>query len=116
MNRTEIKLNGESIPVLFGSWVMGQLIKAGYPLASLHEDMTSNPFVFFPKLVYLGAVNATPNKDLTAFNENDFFDWVDEVGGISSGDVTKVINTFTRSLGMDVGESKKKNPTTKSGK
>lgn len=111
MNRTEINFKGELIPILFGSWVMGQLIKSGYPLASLHEEMTSNPFVFFPKLVYLGAVNATPGKDLSAFDENDFFDWVDKVGGISSEGVMKVINTFTKSLGTDVGEAKKKQPT-----
>lgn len=111
MNRTEIEFKGKTIPILFGAWVMGQLIKSGYPLASLHEEMTSNPFIFFPKLVYLGAVNATPGKDLSAFDENDFFDWVDEVGGISSEEVMRVINVFTTSLGTDVGEVKKKQPT-----
>lgn len=116
MNRTQIKLKGSLITLLFGTWVMGQLIKSGHSLDKLQEDMRTNPFEFFPLLVYLGAVNATENKELSSFNKNDFYDWIDEVGGLSSEEVVKVINCFTNSLGADVGESKKKaaKPTAKS--
>lgn len=108
MNRIEITFKGEVIPLVFGSWVMGQLIKEGYALADLQKSMTENPFEFFSLLVYLGAVNATQYKDKEAYNRNDFYDWIDASGNIGSVEVNRVIKCFTNSLGADVPESKKK--------
>lgn len=108
MNRTEITLNGVSTPLTFGSWVMGQLIKSGYQLSELQKAIADNPFEFFPLLVYLGAVNATASKDKDAFSVNQFYDWLDEVGGVGSDEVSRVIKCFTNSLGTDVPDTKKK--------
>ncbi|GHE34929.1 hypothetical protein [Sphingobacterium griseoflavum] len=111
MNRVDITFKGQVVTLVFGSWVMGQLIKGGYSLASLQENMKDNPFDFFSKLAYLGAVNALPSKDLNAYDHNDFYDWLDSAGGIASDEVTRVITCFTNSLGTDV--SKKKPVTSK---
>lgn len=108
MNRTEITLNGVSTPLTFGSWVMGQLIKSGYQLSELQKAIADNPFEFFPLLVYLGAVNATASKDKDAFSVNQFYDWLDEVGGVGSDEVSRVIKCFTNSLGTDVPDTKKR--------
>lgn len=102
MNRTEITFKNEVITLVFGTWVMGQLIKSGYSLETLQEEMKNNPFDFFPLLVYLAAVNGLPSKDREAYNQNNFYDWVDSVGGIASQEVNNVIKCFTNSLGADV--------------
>ncbi|MGJ1499623.1 hypothetical protein ACR79R_20085 [Sphingobacterium spiritivorum] len=106
MNKTQITFNGEVLHLLFGSWVMGQLIKEGYNLQSLSDQIQGNPFDFIPFLAYLGAVNATEDKDRDAFNRNSFYDWMDESGGVNSEEVMKVINCFTNSLGTDVPKKK----------
>lgn len=108
MNRTEITFKGEVLPLVFGSWVMGQLIKEGFALSDLQKSMSENPFEFFSLLIYLGAVNATPLKDKEAFNRNDFYDCIDQNGGVGGKVVSNVIKCFTNSLGTDVPEPKKK--------
>lgn len=106
MNKTEINFKGSTIALVFGTWVMGQLIKSGYSLATLKDDMTNNPFEFFPLLVYLGAVNALPSKDLDHYSKNDFYDWIDNAGGIGSDSVSNVIKVFTNSLSNGIPKKK----------
>lgn len=110
MNKTKIKVKDQEVDIVFGTWVMGQLIKSGYALGELQAEIQKNPFEFFPNLIYLGAINATSNKDLAAYNKADFYDVVDELGGIASPAVMDIIHCFTNSLGMDVSKKKETTP------
>lgn len=98
MNKTTITLKGNTITLLFGTWVVGELIERGFELEKIQEHIAKNPFKFIPLLVYLGAVNATEEKDLNAYKLNDFYGWVDEVKGFSSKEVEKVLKCFTNSV------------------
>lgn len=100
MNKLQIIFKGNPIVLVFGAWVMGQFIKSGTSLHTLKDDMQGNPFEFYTRLLYLSAVNGTDGKNLDAFNQNDFYDWIDEVGGIMSPELKEVTECFTRSLGL----------------
>lgn len=98
MNKTTITLKGNVVTLLFGTWVVGELIDRGFELDKIQDNITKNPFKFIPLLVYLAAVNATAEKDLEKYNLNDFYDWIDEVKGFGSKEVVKVLKCFTTSI------------------
>jgi len=100
MNEIKIKLNGKSITLKFGSWVMMQLIESGYELANLSDDINKNPFKFIPKLLYLGACNGK-SKNLNDFNEGDFFEFLDNVG-LDSKELSDILGLFTSSIRADL--------------
>ena len=118
MNETTIKINGKDVPIVFGTWVIQELIEAGYELENLGEEIKRNPFKFVPNLIYLGACNAL-NMDLKDYDKKDFYKFIDKEGFHSQA-VTDLINLFTKSFGTSLGaddevqeEAKKKNATKK---
>lgn len=100
MFTTEIQVNKKKIKLKFGSWAIGQLIKSGYSFDELTGTMTSNPFDLIPKIVFFAACNAK-ERDLAAYDEGVFYDWLDSVG-INSQAVIDVISLFTKSIVQDV--------------
>lgn len=105
MNRTTITFKKEKVTLVFGTWVMGQLLKRGYKLTEIQEEIQKNPFEFLTLLFYLAAVNGHQDKDLSAFNQDDFYDWLDDNGGIAGEEVTRLTNVFFVSI---VGDNPKK--------
>ena len=100
MNETKIKINGKDVPILFGTWVIQELIEVGYELESLGEEIKRNPFKFIPNLIYLGACNGA-NMDLSDYDKKDFYKFIDKVG-FHSKEVTDIINLFTKSFATNL--------------
>lgn len=102
MNRTEIKLNGENISILFGCWAVGQILRTGVDLSDLKGG---DLYLMLPEIAYYGACNAK-GRDLNAYNLEDFHN-------LSAFEVAKVLPVFTASMSQDVP---KKNEVTKEAK
>ena len=93
MNTTKTTLNGKEIEMRFGTWSIIQLGKQGIKLSEIDKFLTENLFEAVCKIAYLSACNAVNKGDLTAYEENDFYEWIDE-HGMNSDEVVKVVNGF----------------------
>lgn len=105
-----IQFKKGEIKVRFGMWTISELIKRGYSLSTLQQDIERNPIEFLITITYLGACNAS-SKDLEAYSINDFYDWADELeGGLNSNELSKIQKCFTNSLtyGVSTEENKTK--------
>ena len=93
MNTIKTTLDGKEIEMRFGTWSIIQLGKQGIQLKDIDKFLTENPFEAVCKIAYLSACNAVNKGDLTAYEENDFYDWIDE-HGMNSQEVVKVVDGF----------------------
>ena len=93
MNTIKTTLNGKEIEMRFGTWSIVQLGIQGIKLTEIDKYVIEKPFEAVCKIAYLSACNAVNKGDLTAYDENDFYDWIDE-HGFSSDEVGKVTNAF----------------------
>lgn len=107
INETQITFKGEKLNIRFGMWVISEMTNFGYSLSNMENDISANPIKFFIVMTYLGACNAS-DKDLEAFKLNDFYDWLDEVGGLQSSELLKIQKCFTNSISYGVPKTSKK--------
>ena len=99
MYNTEIEVNGKTIKIRFGAYVIKCLADAGVGLEQLSDFMTSNPADIIPKIIYFGALNASPERKGENLSINDIYDWLDEVeGGLFGEKVGEVLLLFTNQM------------------
>lgn len=108
MFKKTIKLEGKEIPVKFGSWVVGQLIESGMSLQEIEKSVQENPFKFIALIAFLGACNADNFED-SDYKLNQFYGWIDDVGGVNSDEVVDVLNLFVKSISQNVPTEEKGN-------
>ena len=104
MNKTTISINGVTITLLFGMWTLARLADRGYKLNNFQDALNDNPLDFIHSLLYLSACNAE-GRDLNAYDEGIFWDYLDEQG-LSGDGVQSVLTAFTDSLSKDVPQKK----------
>ena len=99
MYNTEIEINGKTIKIRFGAYVIKCLADAGVGLEQLSDFMTSNPADIIPKIIYFGALNASPERKGENLSINDIYDWLDETeGGLFGQKVSDVMSLFTNQM------------------
>lgn len=99
MYKTEININGKVIPVKFGAYVIKRLSDDGIKLSELQDKVQDNPVDFIVKIIYYGAINASPERKGEGISINDVYDWIDEQpGGVFGPTVTDVLNLFTAQM------------------
>jgi hypothetical protein len=109
MYRTELNVNGKTIPVKFGAYVMKLIADEGIKLSEISERLQSNPADSLPKIIYYGAVNASPDRKGENISINDIYDWIDEQpGGLFGKTVMDVLNLFTSQMTDGVPSVKEK--------
>ena len=109
MNNTRITLNGSQVDVKFGMWTLARLSDRGYKMTDFQKALSDNPIDFIHALLFLGACNAN-DRDLSAYDEGLFWDYLDE-NGIHSAEVSRALKCFTDSLVQDVPKEEKKSRT-----
>ena len=57
MYATEIKVNGKTIPIRFGAYVIKRLADDGIRLQDLSESIANNPADIIPKIIYYGLLS-----------------------------------------------------------
>ena len=105
MYETKIEINGKTIPVRFGAYVVERLEDEGIYLSELNEH-TKKPVGLIKKLLFHGAVNAIKGKDESQVSIDDIYDWMDEVGAMSEQS-TGILKLFIDSLTKGVPKSEK---------
>lgn len=107
MYKTEININNKILPVKFGAYVMKCLADAGIKLTDLSTLLQENPADIIPKIIYYGAVNASPERKGENVTLNDIYDWIDEQkGGLFGETVIGVVNLFTAQMSDGVPTQK----------
>lgn len=104
MNRTTITIGGKQIAVLFGMWTLARMADRGIKFNQIQDSLENNPADFIHTLLFLGACNAS-GRDLSAYDEGLFWDYLDTVGLQGEG-VQKALSCFLSSLRQDVPEKK----------
>ena len=99
MYNTEIEVNGKTIKIRFGAYVIKCLADAGIGLDQLSDFMTANPADIIPKIIYFGALNASHERKGENISINDIYDWIDETeGGLFGQKIADVITLFTNQM------------------
>lgn len=107
MFETKITFQGKERKVKFGSWVTGNIEK-------LVKKGDFGNIEVFASLIFYGLImgeklraSFTANEELP-FDIFDCYDWIDEVGGITSDEVQRIQNLYVKHNEMNVPKSEKK--------
>ena len=107
MFETKSKFQGKERKVKFGSWVTGELVK-------ISKKGEEAGFEYLASIVFYGLLwgeklhsNFTAGEKLP-FDIFDCYDWIDEVGGITSDEVQRIQNLYVKHNEMNVPKDKKK--------
>ena len=107
MFETKIKFQGKERKVKFGSWVTGNIEKLvnkdGYGNIELLASLIFYGLIMGEKL----RANFTANEELP-FDVFDCYDWIDEVGGITSDEVQRIQDLYVKHNETNVPKSDKK--------
>ena len=110
MFETKIKLQGKERKLKFGSWVTGNIEKLvnkdGYGNIELLASLIFYGLIMGEKL----RANFTANEELP-FDIFDCYDWIDEVGGITSDEVQRIQDIYVKHNETNVPKSEKKKVT-----
>lgn len=93
-----IKLeDGKAIPGKFGTWALKTFcMKKGYSLSQLGEALSKNLSIDDMVQFILSAVEQSfrelKSKESFPYTDIDACSWIDEMGGISSEEMTKLFN------------------------
>ena len=80
------------------------------------ESVQKNVLEFYHAVIYYSAINfCKKKKQEPYFDEDDVWDWIDDVG-LASKQLTDVIEAFNESITKDVPKEKAKKKTIKAGK
>ncbi len=108
MYATEIKVNGKTIPIRFGAYVIKKLADDGIRLQGLDELIKNNYADIIPRIIYYGAVNASEERRGDNVSLNDIYDWIDDVSdGLFGEEVSKIYNLFAQQLNDSVPKNLK---------
>lgn len=108
MYATEINVNGKTIPIRFGAYVIKKLADDGIRLQDLPEHIKENPADIVPRIIYYGAINASEERRGDNVSLNDIYDWLDEIeGGLFGEEALKVIDLFTKQMSDSVPKNSK---------
>lgn len=108
MYNTEIEVNSKTIKIRFGTYVIKCLADDGISLKQMYDLMLSNPADIFPKIIYFGALNASPERKGENISINDIYDWLDETeGGLFGQKAADVISLFTNQMNDGVPKNEK---------
>lgn len=95
----EITIKGKKAKVKFGNWVVEHLtVTYGYDIQDLQNILKSQSSGFIPKALHLGLCQVA-GRNLEAFNLNDVYDYVDEVGLLSKT-LEPIISQLTNDLSV----------------
>jgi hypothetical protein len=108
MYATEITVNGKTIPIRFGAYVIKKLADDGIRLQGLPEHIKENRADIVPRSIYYGAINASEERRGDNVSLNDIYDWLDEIeGGLFGEEASKVIDLFTQQMSDSVPKNLK---------
>ena len=108
MYATEIKVNGKTIPIRFGAYVLKKIADDGIRLQNLSDHIGDNPADIIPKIIYYGAINASEERRGDNVSLNDIYDWLDEIeGGLFGEEASKVIDLFKQQMSDSVPKNLK---------
>ena len=103
----KITFQGEERKIKFGSWVTGNIEKL------VNKDGYGN-IELLASLIFFGLImgeklraSFTANEKLP-FDIFDCYDWIDEVGGITSDEVQRIQNLYVKHNEMNVPKDEKK--------
>jgi len=107
---TKINFQGKERKVKFGAWVTGNIEKLvnkdGYGNIELLASLIFYGLIMGEKL----RANFTANEELP-FDIFDCYDWIDEVGGITSDEVQRIQDLYVKHNETNVPKSEKKKVT-----
>lgn len=107
MFETKITFQGKEKKVKFGSWVTGNIEKLvnknGYGNIELLASLIFYGLIMGEKL----RASFTANEELP-FDIFDCYDWIDEVGGITSDEVQRIQDLYVKHNETNVPKSEKK--------
>ena len=107
MFETKIKFQGKEKTIKFGSWVTGNIEKLvnkdGYGNIELLASLIFYGLIMGEKL----RASFTAKEELP-FDIFDCYDWIDEVGGITSDEVQRIQDLYVKHNEMNVPKSDKK--------
>lgn len=98
-NKFEIEYDGKNIPLLFGNWMNGELVREGFDLNNFNPKLYENPFKLAPFVIYLAACNATGNFSRDDFEEKYFLQYCEVA---EKETIAKCLDIFYRSVYGDV--------------
>jgi len=112
-NRIELDFNGKKLLFHFGLGFMGSLLEnLKCSIDELQSKLESNPFKIIPQLMHTSYVYGFERQgkdvELTWFL---FLDFLDENGGVMSGNVNLFLEAFKNSMTKDVPTTPNKIPT-----
>ena len=108
MYSTQISVNGKTIPIRFGAYVLKKIADDGIRLQNLSDHIGDNPADIIPKIIYYGAINASEERRGDNVSLNDIYDWLDEIeGGLFGEEASKVIDLFTQQMSDSVPKNLK---------
>ena len=116
MNKITLTINNKKLDFYFGLGFLGNALEdIGIGIDELGVKLTSNPFLYAPKLMYYSLEYGyiRKGKDFNMSLES-FIDELDKDKSFINGNIGKFLDAFTKSLTKDVpidkgnSESKKK--------
>jgi hypothetical protein len=111
MNKLTLTINNEKLDFRFGLGFLGKALeelKIG--IDEIGEKLSSNPFMYAPKLMYFSMEYAMLRDGKADVKDYDaFVDSLDADGSFANGNVEKFLNAFTTSLTKDVPKQKESN-------
>jgi hypothetical protein len=117
MNKITLTINKRKLDFHFGLFFIGEALDTlDLSIDDIGVNLSKNPFKLVPELMYISASYGLRRKGKEIdFTKDEFFDWLDNDGGFSNGNLGKFLDAFTKSLTLDVPkgddtgvESKKK--------
>ena len=105
---TKIILGGKERTFYFGLGFLGLFIeKTGISMDALEDYMKTNPFKAIPELMYYSLIYGYIREDLKPdFNVYKVTDWIDEDGGAKGPGVAEFMDSFRKSMNVDLPASK----------
>ena len=107
MFETKITFQGKEKTIKFGSWVNGNIEKIVNKKD--HGSMDLLVGVIFFGLIWGEKLHSSFTADeKLPFDICDCYDWIDEQGGIESGEVKRILKLYSKSNETNVPKDEKK--------
>ena len=102
--RITLKIGDKELLCSLGLGFLGELLDStGLSIDEVVEKLNKNPFKTVPLLIYHSAKYGAESKELTfTMSLSDIIDLIDDNGGLANPEVTRFLQTWTKSMTKDV--------------
>ena len=108
MFQTTINFKGKDRVLQFSTWVLGEIERAMKGETAAIKMFAH--MLFFGLIHGEGLRSKYIAEEKIDFDVLDFYDWIDDQGGLQSDEVQRVQNLYIKSRTTNVPENEEKNP------